>query len=240
MRLSTCEIVWDASLVVSAQYDFILCADCLFFDKTHHDLLRALKDMLKPNVRIRLLYRTFALHSFFSFPRCYAQGKCIMFAPKRGTTFDLFHSRAQGGLVNTDLFSLIYSSPLRGRLFKSCHPFPAEFGFLVHVEEFYDAHITALHDNVCHRPVFRSILMPAVCCATAHGDQRHVLTPAALSAEDGAERNLTNQAKAGCFCVHFRFRWPRGMQDTCTLQYTLSETAQMADERGWPVRAPHS
>ncbi|KAK3093313.1 hypothetical protein FSP39_013970 [Pinctada imbricata] len=52
-------------------FDIIICADCLFFDEGREDLVQLVYDLLKPN------------------------GKCWMFAPKRGATFDEFKQAAE-------------------------------------------------------------------------------------------------------------------------------------------------
>eukprot|EP00042_Codosiga_hollandica_P041754 m.375510 g.375510 ORF g.375510 m.375510 type:complete len:296 (-) comp56179_c0_seq1:3480-4367(-) len=64
-------IVWDAQFTTAETFDEVLCADCLFFEDFHQELLRALRLLLAP------------------------QGRVLMFAPKRMHTFDLFVRRAQ-------------------------------------------------------------------------------------------------------------------------------------------------
>ncbi|KAL4237431.1 hypothetical protein ACF0H5_002148 [Mactra antiquata] len=48
------------------KFDFVLCADCLFFEEGREDLVTMVHDLLKPG------------------------GKSLMFAPSRGDTFDIF------------------------------------------------------------------------------------------------------------------------------------------------------
>ncbi|XP_048735229.1 calmodulin-lysine N-methyltransferase-like [Ostrea edulis] len=56
---------------LEGRFDFVLCADCLFFDDGRADLADLIFDILKPN------------------------GKAIIYAPHRGPTFESFRDLAQ-------------------------------------------------------------------------------------------------------------------------------------------------
>ena len=64
-------LVWDNSFLRSvsphdARFDYIICADCLFFEEVHNELVQVMLKLLKPN------------------------GTVILFAPKRSGTLDRF------------------------------------------------------------------------------------------------------------------------------------------------------
>eukprot|EP01135_Chromosphaera_perkinsii_P003126 Nk52_evm15s236 gene=Nk52_evmTU15s236 len=76
-------LVWDKNekyADLREQFDYIICADCLFFTEFHTDLLHVMRICLKPN------------------------GKVYIFAPKRGDTLNQFVNlaRSSGATVIID------------------------------------------------------------------------------------------------------------------------------------------
>jgi len=52
-------LLWDDEECLAgldAQFDFIVCADCLFFDEFRRPLLRTISRLLKPTVCDRVLF----------------------------------------------------------------------------------------------------------------------------------------------------------------------------------------
>jgi calmodulin-lysine N-methyltransferase len=76
LNTSASVLCWNASRIdqeyktFKQEFDFILCADCLFFTQVHDDLIATLQYILKPN------------------------GSVFIFAPERSGTFDLFCQKA--------------------------------------------------------------------------------------------------------------------------------------------------
>ena len=73
----SCDILrWDNSSLKDNYYgkfDYVLCADCLFFENLHHQLVLIMQKLLKPN-----------------------GGTAIIYAPRRGGTLAQFCSIAEG------------------------------------------------------------------------------------------------------------------------------------------------
>lgn len=58
--------VWDRNKIITDKYDYVIIADCLFFEKYHIDLVINIKNLLNDS------------------------GKCIIMSPPRGKTMDNF------------------------------------------------------------------------------------------------------------------------------------------------------
>ena len=64
-------LIWDKSFLdkpspYDSRFDYLICADCLFFTEVHHELAQVMLKLLKPN------------------------GKVVVFVPKRSGTLDQF------------------------------------------------------------------------------------------------------------------------------------------------------
>lgn len=76
--VSAAQLMWDSiDFGVFSSYfgtfDYVICADCLFFEDVHYDLVLVIRKLLKPNGR----------------------SQAIIFAPKRGKTLENFCNVAQ-------------------------------------------------------------------------------------------------------------------------------------------------
>lgn len=63
-------LLWDSSALneeYSEKFDYVICADCLFFEDLHHELVLVIRKLLKSN-----------------------EGTALIFAPKRGSTLEQF------------------------------------------------------------------------------------------------------------------------------------------------------
>lgn len=70
-EVSASVLLWDTASVKSSAFcgvfDYVICADCLFFEDLHSELAQVIGTLLKP-----------------------ARGKALLFAPRRGNTLDNF------------------------------------------------------------------------------------------------------------------------------------------------------
>ena len=69
-------LLWETSFIEStsphdSKFDYVICADCLFFETVHQELVQVILKLLKPN------------------------GRALMFAPTRGGTLEKFCSVAK-------------------------------------------------------------------------------------------------------------------------------------------------
>ena len=87
----SCDILrWDSSLHSEKycnKFEYVLCADCLFFEDHHYDLLFVIQRLLKPN-----------------------NGMAVIFAPRRGRTLENFCGIAK------DYFQVQYSEHYSDRV----------------------------------------------------------------------------------------------------------------------------
>ena len=74
--VSTDMLLWDSLALKDSSYcgkfDHVICADCLFFEDLHHELVLVIHKLLKPE-----------------------GGRAVIFAPKRGSTLERFCSTAE-------------------------------------------------------------------------------------------------------------------------------------------------
>ena len=72
----SCDVLlWDSSSLKEdwlEKFDYVICADCLFFEDFHHELVLVIRKLLKPN-----------------------GGTALIFAPRRGNTLEHFCSVAE-------------------------------------------------------------------------------------------------------------------------------------------------
>ena len=72
----SCDVLlWDSSSLKKdwlGNFDYVICADCLFFEHLHHELILVIHKLLKPNA-----------------------GTALIFAPRRGNTLEQFCSVAE-------------------------------------------------------------------------------------------------------------------------------------------------
>lgn len=72
----SCDVVkWESASLKEdyfGKYDYVISADCLFFEDLHHELISVIKNLLKPN-----------------------EGTALIFAPRRGKTLEQFCTVAE-------------------------------------------------------------------------------------------------------------------------------------------------